>query len=201
MIEGHTDSTGNPDYNRKLSEKRASAVRDVMVATYGVDPNELAVTAWARTEPLPDIAPTTRKQAVSSGRPIGGKPAIRVPAAAGPDRLRKRHASLYTVLVRSNHAEPPRPFLRSFDARNRMPIRNPLRRLFSQGLLQPWFCRPAVHPQTRGRRSTRPISALRQARSRKRFVRRTLEKVGNAPKEKLLVELVAFRWVGMTLRS
>ena len=59
MIEGHTDSTGNPDYNRKLSEKRASAVRDVMVATYGVDPNELAVTGMGKDRPLPDIAPTS----------------------------------------------------------------------------------------------------------------------------------------------
>ena len=32
VIEGHTDAKGNPDYNRKLSDQRAAAVRDLLLA-------------------------------------------------------------------------------------------------------------------------------------------------------------------------
>lgn len=32
VIEGHTDAKGNPDYNRKLSDQRAAAVKDLLVA-------------------------------------------------------------------------------------------------------------------------------------------------------------------------
>jgi outer membrane protein OmpA-like peptidoglycan-associated protein len=31
-VEGHTDSTGSDDYNQRLSERRAQAVRDYLVA-------------------------------------------------------------------------------------------------------------------------------------------------------------------------
>src|SRR5699024_308325 len=38
---GYTDSVGNAEYNSKLSERRAKAVYDVLVA-YGVDANRLS---------------------------------------------------------------------------------------------------------------------------------------------------------------
>ena len=59
VIEGHTDSVGNSDYNLRLSQKRASAVRDVLVATYGVSRNELKVLGMGKVRPLPDVEPAS----------------------------------------------------------------------------------------------------------------------------------------------
>lgn len=39
-VEGHTDSTGKPEYNQKLSERRAGAVRDLL-AKDGVPPSRI----------------------------------------------------------------------------------------------------------------------------------------------------------------
>lgn len=39
-IEGHTDAKGNPEYNRKLSDQRALAVKELLVSK-GVDPARL----------------------------------------------------------------------------------------------------------------------------------------------------------------
>ena len=49
-IEGHTDARGRPDYNQRLSERRAEAVRDVL-ARHGVDPARLAVSGKGASEP------------------------------------------------------------------------------------------------------------------------------------------------------
>jgi outer membrane protein OmpA-like peptidoglycan-associated protein len=59
VIEGHTDAMGNPDYNTRLSAKRASAVRDVLVANYGVDRNELRVLGMGKSRPLPNLDPSS----------------------------------------------------------------------------------------------------------------------------------------------
>ncbi|MDD4033092.1 MAG: OmpA family protein, partial [Bacteroidales bacterium] len=42
VITGHADkATGNPEYNQKLSEKRAQAVVDVLVKEFGVNSSQL----------------------------------------------------------------------------------------------------------------------------------------------------------------
>jgi outer membrane protein OmpA-like peptidoglycan-associated protein len=41
MIEGHTDGVGAAASNQSLSEKRAEAVRQYLVDTYGVETNRL----------------------------------------------------------------------------------------------------------------------------------------------------------------
>ncbi len=41
LLEGHTDTTGTPDYNMALSEERAQAVRDYLVKTFGVPQERL----------------------------------------------------------------------------------------------------------------------------------------------------------------
>jgi len=41
MVEGHTDATGTPDYNQSLSERRARAVFDYLVARHGINPKRL----------------------------------------------------------------------------------------------------------------------------------------------------------------
>ena len=53
MIEGHTDDTGNADYNMKLSERRAKAVQDYLVAS-GVEARRMTVKAYGETAPRYD---------------------------------------------------------------------------------------------------------------------------------------------------
>ncbi len=55
VVEGHTDLVGNPAYNRKLSERRAGAVKDYLVAR-GVDVRRLQVEGKGMSDPLPGYA-------------------------------------------------------------------------------------------------------------------------------------------------
>ena len=52
MILGHTDSDGEAANNLVLSEKRASAVRDVLVEVYGVDTARLQISGKGETDPV-----------------------------------------------------------------------------------------------------------------------------------------------------
>ena len=49
-IDGHTDSTGTAAYNLILSEKRAQAIKDFMVAR-GIDPKRLTTKGFGFTKP------------------------------------------------------------------------------------------------------------------------------------------------------
>jgi OmpA-OmpF porin, OOP family len=51
QLEGHTDSTGDADANKKLSVDRAEAVKAVMVSA-GVDPNRISTTGWGQEKPI-----------------------------------------------------------------------------------------------------------------------------------------------------
>ena len=55
-VEGHTDSTGNDAYNQNLSERRAGAVRDVLVNQYGVEANRINAVGYGETNPVADNA-------------------------------------------------------------------------------------------------------------------------------------------------
>lgn len=48
-VEGHTDAKGGADYNLKLSESRAQAVRDFLKSK-GIDPNRLVAAGKGATE-------------------------------------------------------------------------------------------------------------------------------------------------------
>ena len=50
-IEGHTDECGTRDYNLALGERRASAVRDYLVAL-GVDANRLKTLSYGKERPI-----------------------------------------------------------------------------------------------------------------------------------------------------
>ncbi len=41
-IEGHTDATGTPEYNQKLSEERAKSVVSYLVTHHGIDPGRVS---------------------------------------------------------------------------------------------------------------------------------------------------------------
>ncbi|CAN5632916.1 OmpA family protein [soil metagenome] len=51
LIVGHTDSTGPAEYNQRLSERRASAVRSFL-ATQGVSGNRLQMVGMGETQPV-----------------------------------------------------------------------------------------------------------------------------------------------------
>lgn len=55
MIEGHTDSTGNDDYNMKLSKRRAESVASYLQAK-GVSASRFDVKAFGETRPRFDNA-------------------------------------------------------------------------------------------------------------------------------------------------
>ncbi len=82
QVEGHTDSVGSDDYNQKLSELRASAVRDFLVQQ-GVPDASVTSKGFGKTQPVAtnDTAEGRQKnrrvELVVTGQAIGG------PEAAG----------------------------------------------------------------------------------------------------------------------
>ena len=56
VVEGHTDSVGTDAYNQGLSERRANAVRDVLVNQYGVGGDRVSSVGYGETRPVADNA-------------------------------------------------------------------------------------------------------------------------------------------------
>jgi outer membrane protein OmpA-like peptidoglycan-associated protein len=52
-VEGHTDSKGSDAYNIKLSQRRANAVRDYLIA-HGVEADRLVAVGYGETRPVAD---------------------------------------------------------------------------------------------------------------------------------------------------
>ena len=52
-VEGHTDSTGTSEYNQKLSESRADAVRDMLMRD-GVPASRLSIKGYGESDPVAD---------------------------------------------------------------------------------------------------------------------------------------------------
>lgn len=74
-VEGHTDSVGPDAYNQSLSEKRADAVRDVLVNQYGVEGQRVNSAGYGETRPVAD-------NATESGRAINRRVEAQVEAEA-----------------------------------------------------------------------------------------------------------------------
>ena len=76
QVEGYTDSVGSDEFNQKLSENRADAVRDFLV-TQGVQPDNISATGYGKAKPVADNttaqgrAQNRRVQLVVSGDAIG----------------------------------------------------------------------------------------------------------------------------------
>ncbi|CAD5108276.1 Photosystem I P700 chlorophyll a apoprotein A2 [Pseudomonas carbonaria] len=52
-LEGHTDSYGEPDYNRELSVRRANAVAEVLISA-GMRPENLEIRGLGMSKPVAD---------------------------------------------------------------------------------------------------------------------------------------------------
>ncbi len=76
QVEGYTDSTGTPDYNQQLSERRAMTVRDYLVGQ-GINLNNVTAQGFGQNDPVATNATASgrqqnrRVQMVVSGEPIG----------------------------------------------------------------------------------------------------------------------------------
>ena len=54
-IEGHTDPTGTPEYNQRLSERRAESVRAWFVANMNVNPDNVKTVGYGATRPAEGV--------------------------------------------------------------------------------------------------------------------------------------------------
>jgi outer membrane protein OmpA-like peptidoglycan-associated protein len=59
-VAGHADRSGSPQYNQRLSQRRADAVAGELVAR-GINRNEIVVTAFGESRPLVPTADGVRE--------------------------------------------------------------------------------------------------------------------------------------------
>jgi OOP family OmpA-OmpF porin len=74
-VEGHTDSVGPDAYNQKLSERRASAVKQVLTNQYGVSPSRVQSIGYGKTRPVAD-------NSTEAGRAVNRRVEAKVEAPA-----------------------------------------------------------------------------------------------------------------------
>jgi OOP family OmpA-OmpF porin len=86
-VEGHTDSTGSDQHNQTLSEQRAAAVRDYLVA-HGVEPGRLTSRGWGETRAVADNGTPAGREAnrrvefVILEQDMGNTSPVQAPSAA-----------------------------------------------------------------------------------------------------------------------
>ncbi len=54
VIEGHTDSIGNPAYNQKLSQKRAEAIKNYLIQEFKIKAEKLQAEGFGESRPIAD---------------------------------------------------------------------------------------------------------------------------------------------------
>jgi OOP family OmpA-OmpF porin len=62
-IEGHTDNVGSNQYNQRLSQRRADAVRQVLISKFNIAPLRLRAMGYGETRPVQSNATATGRQA------------------------------------------------------------------------------------------------------------------------------------------
>ena len=65
-IEGHTDNAGTPEFNMKLSEKRAFSIKELVKAA-GISETRIKVTGYGETQPL---APNDTEEGKAKNRRV-----------------------------------------------------------------------------------------------------------------------------------
>jgi outer membrane protein OmpA-like peptidoglycan-associated protein len=71
VLEGHTDAVGSNDYNLRLSQRRAQAVRDYLHELYRIEGGRLSAVGKGEQDLLlpdqPDAAPNRRVRVINQG--------------------------------------------------------------------------------------------------------------------------------------
>lgn len=57
MVEGHTDAVGTEEYNQRLSQRRAHAVKEYLVKEHGIDPKRLQDSGMGKSQPIEGMSP------------------------------------------------------------------------------------------------------------------------------------------------
>ena len=70
VIEGHTDASGAEAYNQTLSERRAGAIRDYLVASFGVKAERLIIVGYGKTRPYDGSDPINPLNRRAAFRPL-----------------------------------------------------------------------------------------------------------------------------------
>ena len=52
LLEGHTDSMGNEDYNMNLSKRRAESVKNYLVENFNVDASRISIIGYGESNPI-----------------------------------------------------------------------------------------------------------------------------------------------------
>ncbi len=108
QVEGYTDNIGSDDYNQKLSEERADAVRDYLV-TQGVAQNNISAAGYGKNSPVADNttndgrAQNRRVEMVVSGNSIGVQE--QAPGASGAAAMPATNNS--PTAQNSGYSNPP----------------------------------------------------------------------------------------------
>jgi hypothetical protein len=113
LVAGHTDATGDPEYNRDLSIRRAYAVTRHLVERYGIDPHRLLNTGWGATRLKNPHNPTSgvnrRVEVALVVDPAGPPPAVSGP---GPEIIpppRGTYSDEPPPPRRGNYSDAPPP--------------------------------------------------------------------------------------------
>ena len=72
LIVGHTDAVGSREYNLKLSQQRADAIRDALISPFGISPTRLEAVGLGEEQLLdpqhPEAAANRRVQLINIGK-------------------------------------------------------------------------------------------------------------------------------------
>ena len=60
QVEGHTDAIGTETYNQQLSERRAAAVKNVLIQ-HGIDPKRIRSVGFGESQPISSSNATNRR--------------------------------------------------------------------------------------------------------------------------------------------
>jgi len=106
-LQGYADPTGNAEFNQKLSEKRAEAVKDYLTAQ-GVDPERISTNALGETPDRPPTAEGRTVAVTACDQPVkvveAEKPAEEPAAPLPPVAVEPEPVAPVTVVV-----PPPAP--------------------------------------------------------------------------------------------
>jgi outer membrane protein OmpA-like peptidoglycan-associated protein len=82
VIEGHTDTTGSPEYNMLLSQRRAQSVQAWLAEALSISSGRIRIEAFGETRPLANPGGTKEEQAINRRVEIVIKPPRATPAGA-----------------------------------------------------------------------------------------------------------------------